>query len=374
MITVSEFLEIRRGAEVKEYPLTQQTTTIGRASNNHVVLSDGYVSRHHAKLEWNRGVLHITDQSTNGTLLNHRRIARHVPYALEDGDVITIESFTLTLRRGRVASSQPDKGESVTGGWLQQAAHSTWLRVGAIILAVAGLAAVFSLVVAPTYLLQPPVSSQAPEPEPEPSPVVPPPAPGPEDLDIPTVTAKVKSAVVLVEVANGTGSGMVIDKSGYILTCNHVVEGVHSATITLEDGRQYEGSVRARNELRDLAIIKITAGGLNLPTVTLGDSDKLELGQGVIVIGYPLYSENLDDGASVSEGIVSARPEYKGVDLIQTDTAVNPGNSGGPLVNLKNGEVVGIVTGKVVDEWVEGMGFAVAINDAHPFISQQIGH
>jgi len=180
-----------------------------------------------------------------------------------------------------------------------------------------------------------------------------------------STVAKVEPAVVRVEAGDSMGSGMIIDKSGYILTSNHIVENVQSATIILKDGGQFSGAVIGRDELRDLAIIKITVSGLGFPIVALGNSDKLEIGEEVIAVGYSL---GLEGRATISKGIISAFRYSDSVYYIQTDAAINPGNSGGPLINL-NGEVVGIVTFKFVGEGVEGMGFALAINDTKPFIA-----
>jgi S1-C subfamily serine protease len=180
-----------------------------------------------------------------------------------------------------------------------------------------------------------------------------------------STVAKVEPAVVMVEVENSMGSGMIIDKSGYILTSNHIVEDVQSAIVILKEGGQFPGEVIGRDELRDLAIIKISASGFDFPVVTLGNSDELENGEEIIAIGYSL---GLEGGATISKGIISAFRYSDGVRFIQTDAAINPGNSGGPLINL-NAETIGIVTFKFVGEGVEGMGFAIAINDAKPFIA-----
>ena len=189
---------------------------------------------------------------------------------------------------------------------------------------------------------------------------------GPAQEDVTSVVAKVEPAVVRVEVEDSMGSGMIIDKSGYILTSNHIVEDVQSATIILMAGGQYQGIVIGRDEPGDLAIIKIAASGFDFPVVMLGNSDKLESGEEVIAIGYSL---GLEGSTTISKGIISAFRSGDGVDYIQTDAAINPGNSGGPLINSK-GEVIGIVTAKVVHEAVEGVSFAIAINDAKPFIAE----
>ncbi len=188
----------------------------------------------------------------------------------------------------------------------------------------------------------------------------------PTGEDVASAVAKVEPAVVRVEVEDGMGSGMIIDKLGYILTSNHIVEDAQSAIIILMGGGQYQGIVIGRDEFKDLAIIKITASGFDFPVVTLGNSDKLESGEEVIAIGYSL---GLEGSTTISKGIISAFRSSDGVDYIQTDAAINPGNSGGPLINL-NGDVIGIVTFKFVGEAVEGMGFAIAINDAKPFITE----
>jgi len=184
--------------------------------------------------------------------------------------------------------------------------------------------------------------------------------------DIANIIAKIEPAVVRIETEDGMGSGMIIDKSGYILTSNHIVEDAQSATIILTGGGQYQGTVIGKDETSDLAIIKITASGFDFPVVILGNSDKLESGEEVIAIGYSL---GLEGSTTVSKGVISALRYSNSVRYIQTDAAINPGNSGGPLINL-NGDVVGIVTFKFVGEAVEGMGFAITINDAKPFITE----
>ena len=185
-------------------------------------------------------------------------------------------------------------------------------------------------------------------------------------LSITAAIAKVSPAVVYIETADGTGSGMIIDEAGYVLTNSHVVEGTDLATIILPDGREFSGTVIGRDEIIDLAVVKID--GENLPTVNLGSSNNLEIGQEVISIGYPL---GLEGSATVSRGIVSAFRTDDAVTYVQTDAAINPGNSGGPLITL-NGEVVGINTWKYVRVDVEGMGYAIAIDNAQPIIPKLI--
>jgi S1-C subfamily serine protease len=186
--------------------------------------------------------------------------------------------------------------------------------------------------------------------------------------DVASAVAKVEPAVVRVVTEHSLGSGMVVDSSGYVLTCNHVVEDVQSAIVMLMGGEQYETTVVGRDESRDLAVIEITAGGLGFSIVTLGNSANLDVGEDIVAVGYPL---GLEGEVTVSRGIVSAFRNINGVNYVQTDTALNPGNSGGPLINLR-GEVVGIANFKLVDEAVEGMNFAIAIDDVKSFLAGTI--
>ena len=165
----------------------------------------------------------------------------------------------------------------------------------------------------------------------------------------------------------GVGSGVIFNAEGHILTNNHVVEGAQKITVTLPDGRAFDGTVVGRDPDTDLAVVKIA--GDNLPTARLGDSSKLRIGEWVIAIGNPLA---LEGGPTVTVGVVGAVgrsvEEENGAildDVIQTDAAINRGNSGGPLVNLA-GEVVGINT--VIAAEAQNIGFAVSINTAKPVV------
>ena len=163
------------------------------------------------------------------------------------------------------------------------------------------------------------------------------------------------------EIEVGSGTGFVVSEDGYILTNRHVVQagpGEATYSIVFSDGTTYEAEVIARDELSDLAILQIEAD--NLQPIPLGDSDALEVGQTVIAIGNTLGEYE----HTVTRGMVSGLSrnlggQYSG--LIQTDAAINQGNSGGPLLNLA-GEVIGINT--AVDRSGEGLGFAIPINDA----------
>jgi serine protease Do len=177
----------------------------------------------------------------------------------------------------------------------------------------------------------------------------------------------------------GTGTGFVVRPDGFVVTNFHVVEGALNIRVVTENGRRFEARVVGGDPEADLAVLKVAARGL--PIVPLGNSERLELGERVVAIGFALA---LQGGPSVTSGIVSATgrtieaadpntPEggrtYE--DLIQTDAAINPGNSGGPLVDL-SGRVVGINTAGVRAAEAENIGFAIAINRARPVIEAAI--
>lgn len=164
----------------------------------------------------------------------------------------------------------------------------------------------------------------------------------------------------------GIGSGFIINQEGYILTNYHVVKGAQEISVTLSNDVTTTAQVVNYDENQDVAMIKITDESVEIPaTVELGDSDALQPGEEVIAIGTPLSTEL---SSTVTKGIISATSRSVAVEsgvtmnLIQTDAAINAGNSGGPLVNTK-GEVVGINSSKISGEAVEGIGFSIPIND-----------
>jgi S1-C subfamily serine protease len=170
-------------------------------------------------------------------------------------------------------------------------------------------------------------------------------------------------------VERGSGSGFIINSSGKILTNSHVVDGADQVTVTLKDGRTFEGKVLGEDPVTDVAVIQIDAN--NLPTLALGNSSTLQPGEAVIAIGNPLGLNN-----TVTSGILSATDRSssdigasdKRVDYLQTDAAINPGNSGGPLLNAR-GEVIGMNT--AIIQGAQGLGFAIPINTAQK-ISQEL--
>jgi serine protease Do len=165
------------------------------------------------------------------------------------------------------------------------------------------------------------------------------------------------------------GSGFIVDKDGFIITNNHVVEDAEQIKVRLFDEREFDAKVIGRDSKTDLALIKID-GASNLSPLKLGDSDKAEVGSWVIAVGSPFGLEQ-----TVTAGIVSAKGRFIGAgpydDFIQTDASINPGNSGGPLLNM-NGEVIGINTAIVPQG--QGIGFAIPVNMARNIVAQLKEH
>ncbi len=161
----------------------------------------------------------------------------------------------------------------------------------------------------------------------------------------------------------GQGSGFIIDKDGIVLTNAHVVDKADKVTISLKDGRSFEGKVQGIDSVTDLAAIEIS-GAKDLPVATLGNSATIKVGDWAIAVGNPLGLDN-----TVTLGIISTLKRSsaavgmtdKRLDFIQTDAAINPGNSGGPLLNA-SGEVIGINTAIRADAM--GIGFAIPIDKA----------
>lgn len=205
----------------------------------------------------------------------------------------------------------------------------------------------------------------------------------PKDLSVPAVVAAVRPSVVTILSRGvppgpsqhgsppGSGSGFIIDEKGYILTNNHLVEGVKSLVVGLPSGRLTPGRVVARDFLLDLALVKISSP--DLVAAPLGQSASLQIGETVVAIGNPFA---LKGGSTVTVGVVSATdrsilaPNGETLyDLIQTDAAINPGNSGGPLVDL-SGRVVGINT--AVAPSAQAISYAISIDAAYPYIQAML--
>ncbi len=189
----------------------------------------------------------------------------------------------------------------------------------------------------------------------------------PTATSTPTIAQLVKNVqggVVQIITITSSGSGFIIDSDGRVVTNQHVVSGNRSVTVRMHDGTEYPASVLGVDAVADLAVVDI-APEVALPHVPLGDSSRVQLGEGVVAMGFPLGFQ-LGQSMTVTSGIVSAKRVYDGVEHIQTDAAINPGNSGGPLFN-RAGQVVGVNTSVIREtrdgRQVEGISFAVAINE-----------
>ena len=174
----------------------------------------------------------------------------------------------------------------------------------------------------------------------------------------------------------GAGSGIILSEDGYILTNNHVISGADKITVYVmpeeTDGEEtaYEATLIGASETNDIAVLKIDAQGLN--AASFGDSDTLELGEPAVVIGNPMGKVH----GSVTAGIISATEreltiDGVTIDAIQTDAAINPGNSGGALFD-EYGNVVGIVYAKSSSVSIEGIGYAIPVNNVKELVSQII--
>ena len=183
----------------------------------------------------------------------------------------------------------------------------------------------------------------------------------------------------------GMGSGAIIREDGYILTNNHVVEGMDELTVVMMDGTEYQAEIVGADPVSDVAVVKIDAEGL--PFVSIGNSDEVKVGQWALAFGSPLRQ---DLSNTVTSGIISATGRVQGGagyrpgmqetpagptpthNFIQTDAAINPGNSGGPLVNLR-GELIGVNTAIISRTGgFQGIGFAIPSNTAHEIAQQLI--
>lgn len=200
-------------------------------------------------------------------------------------------------------------------------------------------------------------------------------------LTISEINKKVSASIVYIgvevtaanvfgqqETGTGSGSGIVLTKDGYILTNFHVIDGAKSITIKLVNQKEYVAKVIGKDSKTDLAVLKIEA--TDLSPATFGDSSKVEVGDLAVAIGNPLGTI---DG-TLTVGVISALNRTVTIDnlsmnLMQTDAAVNPGNSGGALVNAF-GEVIGIVNAKTSAVGIEGLGYAIPVNEARIIVDE----
>jgi S1-C subfamily serine protease len=182
-------------------------------------------------------------------------------------------------------------------------------------------------------------------------------------LHIPSKYEDFLNCVVVVRSSNGVGTGFFVTNEGYIVTNNHVVGNDSSVSIKLRNGRTILGDVMSTVRDRDLALIKVE--GDNFSWLALGKITDAGVGNDVIAIGTP---EGLD--WSVSKGIISAVRNFDGIAVVQTDTAINHGNSGGPLILLKNGKVIGVNTFGFRKDIAEGLSFAISSREVIKILPQ----
>jgi|GEM_PF-3308125 len=191
----------------------------------------------------------------------------------------------------------------------------------------------------------------------------------------------IKDSVVFVECSTGlfgynvSGSGWIISSNGYIVTCQHVIQGARSIRVTLNSGQKVDATVYASDFNRDIAVLKITPpNGVTLKAAKLAQSNPVQA-QPLLVVGYPESYNIGSDQMSVFFGVCSAvkkmtnsnQSRYS-YDYIQSDAAMNSGNSGGPVINLK-GEVVGMVSWGFDFSMMEGVGFALACSEIRLFLA-----
>ena len=200
---------------------------------------------------------------------------------------------------------------------------------------------------------------------------------GQNRLSVATVVHRVASSVVEITtetivqsghvgqyIASGAGSGVVISADGYVVTNHHVIDGANTVTVRMNDGTEFKATVVGTDEQTDIAVLHINPGSYALTVATLGSSFDLVVGEDILAIGNPLGSL----GGTVTEGMISATARTISVNsvnmtLLQISAPINPGNSGGGLFNLA-GELVGVVNAKSSGTGIEGLGFAIPINDA----------
>ena len=188
-------------------------------------------------------------------------------------------------------------------------------------------------------------------------------------LSVADITENALPSVVQILAGAGTGTGFIVNESGLVVTNKHVVGGRSQVNVRLVDGNRYQGSVTEIHPSLDLAYVELEANRSFTP-IAIGDSDKIRVGEQVIAIGFPL-ARSLGLEPTVSVGIISAKRQGR----LQTDAALNPGNSGGPLLNIL-GQVAGVVVSRAETDSsgrsITGIGFAIPINSVKTGLGGQV--
>lgn len=179
--------------------------------------------------------------------------------------------------------------------------------------------------------------------------------------------AELNNAIIAIKTDNGHGSGFIINSEGYAITNYHVIANSNIVDALMKGGKPIEAQVIRTDPDKDLALIKLR--GEEYDYLPLGELDNIKIGMDVYAVGAPIF---LELSNSLSKGILSGKRKMKDFDitLLQTDVAVNPGNSGGPLINM-DGEVIGVVALKIAMSGVEGLGFAISIDDVIKYLNLQ---
>ena len=188
-------------------------------------------------------------------------------------------------------------------------------------------------------------------------------------LSLPDMVENALRSLVEIQTAFGSGTGFIVNSDGLVVTNRHVMQGVDRANLRLVSGTSYAAQVVGEHDTLDLAYLLIDSGTQFMP-IAVGDSDNVRVGESVIVIGFPI-ADRLGSEPTVSQGIVSAR---RTGGLIQTDAPVNPGNSGGPMLD-QFGNVVGVVVSRVEEVGgrdISGIGFAIPINEVKADLGGQV--
>ncbi len=182
----------------------------------------------------------------------------------------------------------------------------------------------------------------------------------PEPTTTPTIAdlvARLRPSLAQIITPDGAGSGFVYDASGLVVTNAHVVDNRDRVTVVVM-GEEYRGKVINRNETADLAVVHLDSDDA-FEAVSLGSAGRVPTGEEVTALGFPL-SAVLGDDFTVTTGVISARRQFEGYEYFQTDAALNPGNSGGPLLN-RDGDVIGIITFGIAE--AEGVAFALSVDE-----------
>ena len=191
------------------------------------------------------------------------------------------------------------------------------------------------------------------------------PTPAPSFSDL---IERIQASVVQIDTGEGSGSGFIISRDGKVVTNAHVVYNRRVVNVIMTDGRQYEGLVLGRNASTDLAMVQIRDEEGEYEALPLGSSEDARIGDEVVALGFPLAEEGATS-ITVTRGIISSRRILSGVEVMHTDAALNPGNSGGPLIN-RRGEVIGVNTSKVVGLDVENAGLAVSVSELEAVLGE----